>query len=101
MPENGSPPNIPKKLPSYLIAIKAKARGTVARSRAILDNCKPDTFLGRKTQAPFPAEDGAKLRPQQASFTWRRWKPIIAGGLREKLAAFFNALAHFTDGRSD
>ena len=57
MPENGKPPHTPNDLPSYLVAIKAQVRETVARSRAILEECKLDTFLGRRTQAPFPAED--------------------------------------------
>ena len=57
MPDNGNSPHIPNDLRSYLIGIKAQIRETVARSRAILEECKPDTFLGRRTQAPFPAED--------------------------------------------
>jgi hypothetical protein len=52
-------------------------RLTIAHSLQILRSCPtPDTFLGRKTQEPFPAEEdqdarmaGAKelLPPQQSS----------------------------------
>jgi hypothetical protein len=34
----------------------ARTRDVVRRSREALEQAVPDTFLGRKTQEPFPAE---------------------------------------------
>ncbi len=33
-------------------------RNLIAESRALLRHNSPDTFAGRRTQEPFPAEDG-------------------------------------------
>jgi hypothetical protein len=51
-------PHILDSLPSYLLEIRAQVHETVARSRAVLEECKkPDTFLGRRTHEPFPEAD--------------------------------------------
>jgi len=39
-----------------------RAREVVAEATEVLQRCpRPDTFLGRKTQEPFPNEDETKL----------------------------------------
>ena len=35
----------------------ASSRDTTRRSTELLQQSKPDSFAGRKTQEPFPAED--------------------------------------------
>jgi len=45
----------------------AYMRAVVARSLKILQASVPDTFLGRKTQEPFPSED--YVEPEQRSRT--------------------------------
>ena len=35
-----------------------RTREVVRTSRKVLERASPDTFLGRKTQEPFPEEEG-------------------------------------------
>ena len=42
---------------SYVAEATASSRETVQRSRDLLRTSAPDTFLGRKTQEPFPKEE--------------------------------------------
>jgi hypothetical protein len=43
--------------PSWTKELGNQARELAARSRELLKTAMPDTFLGRKTQEPFPTED--------------------------------------------
>jgi len=46
----------------WIRAIVARAREATSRSFQILKLPAPDTFLGRKTQEPFPKEDASNQR---------------------------------------
>jgi hypothetical protein len=54
MPDN--PNSYSDKLAANIAAQIAFAREAVARSRAIVTTPLADSFLGRKTQEPFPKE---------------------------------------------
>ncbi|WP_439360984.1 hypothetical protein [Bradyrhizobium sp. DASA03007] len=55
MPENGKITRT-RNLTSEIADANASMRETVQRSREILKEPPPDTFLGRKTHEPFPIE---------------------------------------------
>jgi hypothetical protein len=44
----------------YISQQIANSRDTARRSEELLGATKPDTFAGRKTQEPFPADDPLK-----------------------------------------
>ncbi len=45
------------ELSSEIADQKANNREFVAKSRKVLEGARPGTFLGRKTQEPFPKQD--------------------------------------------
>jgi len=78
MPENGNSPHIPNDLPSYLAGIRAQLHETVARSRAILEECKPDTFLAAGRKIPFPR----RMRSKAASVDGSRLASVLIPSAR-------------------
>ena len=50
-----------------------RVRELVKESRDVLKRPNPDTFLGRKTQEPFPAEDTDDARPARAVVKGRKY----------------------------
>ena len=58
MPDDRAPIHRVHNEASAISAQNAQMRGQIAKALAILKMALPDTFLGRKTQEPFPSGAG-------------------------------------------
>ena len=55
MPDNGNTKH--QKLPSWIVEAKSTSREAVAKSRELLKEPAPDTFLGRRHGDMIPRPD--------------------------------------------